>query len=124
MSEHEIYCSCAECVRWKNTVLADAPTEPPASEPPSGIYCNLHKRAMKLIMSSGFYECSDCVRQAASSHTELRTRLEALKNKYQRMARVDCDPANGSAIAQARGRLEAEFCAALEAALSGAGIRK
>jgi hypothetical protein len=122
MSEHEIYCSCAECVRWKNTVLADAPTEPPASEPPSGIYCNLHKRAMKLIISSGFYECSDCVRQAASSHTELRAALEKLAETWKVTGGDLLERSPHSAVTY--NQCAFMLRAALEAALSGAGSEK
>jgi hypothetical protein len=48
---------------------------------------------------------------------ELRMRIHKLADRYKRQARADCDPANGVSSLHARGRLEAEFSAALEAAL-------
>jgi hypothetical protein len=56
---------------------------------------------------------------AGKEADELRERVHKLADRYKRQARADCDPANGVSSLHARGRLEAEFSAALDAALGG-----
>lgn len=50
----------------------------------------------------------DPVRAIAMSELTALEMLIALRGKLIRFSRVDCDPANGSAISQARGRAEGD----------------
>lgn len=61
--------------------------------------------------------CDATLSQCADELAPILAGLRALRNKMQRRARVDTDPANGSAALQARGRVEGEFAKELDALL-------
>ena len=79
-----------------------------------------YRRAVRLLEEARDGDLTNCVRSGFNCADELApilAGLRALRNKMQRRARVDTDPANGSAALQARGRVEGEFAKELDALL-------
>lgn len=127
-SKPEPQCTCEKPQRMAigrcfNCYLPlDRPTEPPASEPPSD-------RGFGLLITPcerKMVECPDCHGlfahgQAASSHTELRAGLERLVAHW-RATPTPHGSFEYTAFHLCANQLEGTLAAALEAALSGAGL--
>jgi hypothetical protein len=121
----------------KGTAMLNLPAAPPApSEQQDRLEDSVAVKGAKDILlrfatipyldDVAYNECICAMPPAMAlliaEYSRLLSRIEKarkLADKYNRRVRVDCDPANGSAEVQIRGRLEAEFSKQLLTALLG-----